>query len=84
MMERNGITYDVGAVTGMNSRPVFESAFVRREIEIIKNDLHCNAIRVRSQDLGRLAVTTEHALVQGLEVWLSPELWNKNPDQTLK
>ena len=54
-----------------------------RELEIIKHDLHCNAVRIRGRDIERLIVSAEDALQQGLEVWLSPELWNKSPDTTL-
>jgi exo-beta-1,3-glucanase (GH17 family) len=82
-MKRKGILYDVGTVTGINSRPVFDPAIVHRELAIMKNDLHCTAVRIRSKDLGRLAVTAKDALQQGLEVWLSPELWNTSPTHTL-
>jgi hypothetical protein len=45
-MKRKGVCYDVGIVMGMNWRPVFEPAVVRRELEIIRKDLHCNAVRI--------------------------------------
>jgi hypothetical protein len=82
-MNRKGVIYDVGSVTGINWRPDFEPTVVHRELEIIKNDLHCNAVRIRGQDIHRLLVATEDALEQGLDVWFSPELWNKPPEQTL-
>ena len=66
-----------------NWRPQFDSKTVMREIEIIKNDLHCNAIKITGLDIKRLIVTTEIALKQGLEVWLDPTVWNKKQDQTL-
>jgi len=83
-MNRKGVIYDVGSVTGLNWRPVFDPPIVHRELEIIKNDLHCNAVRIRGQDLHRLMVAAQDALEQGLEVWFSPELWNKTPEQTLR
>ena len=52
--------------------------------EIIKTDLHCNAVKIRGRDIRRLVDAAEDALRQGLEVWLSPELWNKSPDTTLR
>ena len=82
-MNQKGVTYDVGTVTGMNWRPDYHPKSVHRELEIIKRDLHCTAIRITGQDLGRVVVAAEDALQQGLEVWLSPVLWNKRPEQTL-
>jgi hypothetical protein len=66
-----------------NWRPDFNPKTVRREIEIIKNDLHCNAIRISGLDINRLLVATEFALEQGLEVWLYPTMWDKKQDETL-
>ncbi len=52
-------------------------------LQIIRDDLHCNAVRICGQDLGRLMVAGSHALGCDLEAWLSPELWDHSPDQTL-
>ena len=82
-MQRKGVSYDVGRVMGINWRPDFDPKIVQRELEIIKNDLHCNAVRICALELERLMVAAEHALQQGLEVWLSSELWDKSPEQTL-
>lgn len=74
-MHRKGINYDVGTLTvskESSSRERFDPLIVQREIEIIKNDLHCTAIRISGQDLTRLLLASEYALRQGLEVWFSP------------
>jgi hypothetical protein len=40
-MKRKGVCYDVGRVMfGNNWRPTFDLNVIKREIEIIKNDLH--------------------------------------------
>jgi hypothetical protein len=84
-MNRRGVCYDVGRVMmGQNWRPVFDRSEVRRELEIIRNDLHCNAVRICGVDLARLSAAAEEALDQDLEVWLSPELWDKSPAETLE
>jgi hypothetical protein len=84
-MNRRGVCYDVGRVMmGQDWRPVFLPSQVRRELEIIKNDLHCNAVRICGQNVDRLMTAGEYALDQGLEVWLSPELWDKSPEETLE
>jgi len=84
-MKRKGINYDVGIefFKEYMSRPSFDPKIAHREIEIIKNDLHCNAIRISGTDIDRLMVTAEDALKQGLEVWLSPHMHDKSPDETL-
>ena len=82
-MNRRGVSYDVGRVLGTNWRPVFDPYVVHRELEIIKHDLHCNAVRICGRDIGRLMRAAQDALEQGLEVWLSPELWNKSQERTL-
>ncbi|MGD0329430.1 MAG: abortive infection protein [Nitrososphaeria archaeon] len=83
-MERKGVSYDVGRVMGFNWRPVFDPKIVHRELEIIKDDLHCNAVRICGRDIERATACAQAAMEQGLEVWLSPELWDKSPPATLE
>ena len=73
-MNRRGVSYDVGRVMGMNGRPVFDPAVVHRELAIIRNDLHCNAVRICGRDLHRLMAVAEDALKQDLEVAASSAL----------
>ncbi|MER6047523.1 hypothetical protein ABT168_08665 [Streptomyces sp. NPDC001793] len=68
-----GITYDTGFTPGgKSSRPVFDADAVRREIHVIADDLHCDAVRITGGDPGRLALAARHAADAGLEVWFSP------------
>jgi len=72
-MRTRGISYDTGFVReGVNSRERFDSAVVRRELTIIRDDLHCTAVRVIGGDPERLEVAANHAADLGLEVWFSP------------
>jgi hypothetical protein len=82
-MHRRGVSYDVGRVLGINWRPVFDPEVVRGELTTIRDGLHCNAVRICGRDLDRLAVAGRTALDLGLEVWLSPELWNKSQRATI-
>jgi len=82
-LNRKGVCYDIGSVMGFNWRPHFSPVEVRRELKIIKDDLHCNAVRITSLDLQRLKVASEYALEVGLEVWFSPTMWDKPPAETL-
>ncbi len=80
------MNYDVGIAFSEQyvSRPLFDAGVVRRELEIIKNDLYCNAIRISGTDIDRLIAATQDALEQGFEVWLSPHLHDKTEQETLE
>jgi hypothetical protein len=87
-VNRRGVCYDVGTVYSglgwkINTRRRFDPEVTRRELEIIKTELHCNAVRIVGNDIGRLTQAAEAALKLDLEVWLSPALYDKSPDQTL-
>jgi hypothetical protein len=69
---------------GGNWRPDYDPKTVHAELSIIKNDMHCNAVNISGQDIGRVARTAEDALNQGLEVWLSATLWNRSPKDTME
>jgi hypothetical protein len=77
------VSYDVGRVLGLNWRPDFDAETARRELEIIRDDLHCNAVRICGKEIARLMTAAAAAVDLGLEAWLSPELWDKSPRQTL-
>jgi len=83
-MELKGVSYDVGREMGGNWRPDYDPELVHRELEIIRDDLHCNAVRICGRDIHRLSTAVRIALELGLKAWLSPELWNCSPDATLR
>jgi hypothetical protein len=67
------MTYDTGFVRrGGISRERFDPEVVRRELAIIRDDLHCNAVQVTGGDPERLEVAAGYAAELGLEVWYSP------------
>jgi hypothetical protein len=71
-MRVRGMGYDTGfTIGGADGRPV-EPAVVRRELEIIRDDLHCTAVRLIGNDLDRMEVAAEYALGLSLDVWFSP------------
>jgi len=69
---------------GGNWRPKFDPQAIRQELEIIRKDLHCNAVRIQGLDIDRLKAATQYALMQNLEVWFSPEMWDKSQEETLQ
>ncbi len=83
-MRLKGVCYDVGAVMAFNWRPHFDMTIVRHELEIIKTDLHCNAVKITARDLQRLSETARAADELGLEVWFCPTLWDRSPESTLE
>jgi hypothetical protein len=88
-MNRRGVTYDTGIVFSgpgysVPTRPKLDLATAQRELQIVRDDLHCNAIRLIGLDVDRLVQVAERALALGLEVWLSPALWGRPLDETLR
>lgn len=72
-MRVKGISYDTGFVkSGATSRRVFDPETVKRELRIIRDDLHCNAVRVMGGDADRIELAATQAADLGLEVWFSP------------
>lgn len=82
-MRTLGVCYDAGVVKDIPWRPRLDARTARREMEIIRHDLHCTAVRVVARDVGRLELATEAALEAGLEVWLSPMVWDRGPGETV-
>ncbi|MGW7351568.1 hypothetical protein [Streptomyces sp. NPDC054784] len=78
------MTYDTGFVVhGRLSREHFDPAVVRRELAIIRDDLHCNAVQIIGGDPDRLELAAGAAAELGLEVWFSPYPLELDPEQIL-
>jgi hypothetical protein len=72
-MRAKGIAYDTGFVRdGGISRANLDPAVVRRELTIIRDDLHCTAVQIVGGDPQRLELAARCAAELGLEVWFSP------------
>lgn len=83
-MRGKGINYDTGFINkGTSSRATFDPTVVRREIGIIRDDLHCNLIRVTGGDPERLELAAAIAAELGLEVWFAPFTCDLTPDEML-
>jgi hypothetical protein len=83
-MRAKGIAYDTGFVRdGRNSLAYFDLDVVRRELTIIRDDLHCNAVQIIGGDPERLELAARAAAELGLEVWFSPYPLDLTPDQVL-
>lgn len=72
-MQIRGIAYDTGFVRhGENAHPRLTPDLARRELAIIRDDLHCNAVHIVGGDADRLEMAAKIAGELGLEVWFSP------------
>jgi hypothetical protein len=72
-MRGKGICYDTGFFNrGVSTHEPFDPEVVGRELRIIRQDLHCTAVRLTGGDPERLMVAASHAAAAGLEVWISP------------
>src|SRR5215472_3131125 len=88
-MRRRGMIYDTGTVFSgpgykVPTRKKLDLATAERELQIVRDDLHCNAVRLVGSYPDRLARVTERALALGLEVWLSPTPLGRPPDETFR
>jgi hypothetical protein len=83
-MRGKGISYDTGFISkGRNAREPFDPAVVKRELRIIRDDLHANAVRVIGGDPERLELVATYAAELGLEVWFSPYPLELTTDELL-
>ncbi|GAA3154790.1 hypothetical protein [Nonomuraea roseoviolacea] len=83
-MRAKGISYDTGfVVNGTIGHPGFDPDVVAREMRVIRDDLHCTAVRVMGGDPERLEIAAGHAADLGLEVWFSPYPLELTEEETL-
>lgn len=82
-MRAKGIGYDTGLERGGKFNRPFDPDLVRRELTIIRDDLHCTAVRLIGTDLDRIESAAREAAALGLEVWFSPFPWDRTREEIL-
>lgn len=83
-MRARGISYDTGFVhNGSTGRKNFTPELVERELRVIRDELHCDAVRVMGGDSDRLELAAGYAADLGLEVWFSPYPLELTTDEML-
>jgi hypothetical protein len=83
-MRGKGVCYDTGFFNrGVSTHEPFDPEVVERELRIIREDLHCTAVRLTGGDLERLKIAAGHAAAAGLEVWISPFTTDLTGDELL-
>lgn len=84
-MRIKGINYDTGFLSaGTTTREPFDPKVVKREMQIIHDDLHCDAVRVTGGYPERLEIAGTHAADAGLEVWFCPFTNNLAEEELLE
>ncbi|MFD7491031.1 hypothetical protein ACFV8T_01175 [Streptomyces sp. NPDC059832] len=72
-MRAFGINYDTGFTSGgTTTHEPFLPDIVQREMRVIREDLHCDAVRITGGHADRLETAARAAADAGLEVWYSP------------
>lgn len=72
-MRSKGINFDTGFLSaGTSTREPFDPEVVRREMRVIRDDLHCTGVRITGGNVDRLEIAARHAADAGLEVWFCP------------
>ncbi|WP_199552153.1 hypothetical protein [Streptomyces sp. N35] len=73
-MELRGIDYDTGTAysRGELTRTSWDPSAVRRDLRVIREELHCTTVCLFGSSVERLAQAADWALRLGLDVWLQP------------
>ncbi|MEV2240344.1 hypothetical protein [Micromonospora sp. NPDC049891] len=68
-----GMNYDTGFVSaGSTTHEPFDAETVRRDLRVIREELHCDAVRITGGVQDRLELAARFAAEAGLEVWYCP------------
>ncbi|MEU9123909.1 hypothetical protein AB0C96_29275 [Streptomyces sp. NPDC048506] len=83
-MRGKGVQYDTGTFpNGDTTNPAFTPDLAARDMRVIAEDLHCNAVRITGGDPERISAAAAAAAEVGLTVWYSPFPCEMTEDQLL-
>jgi len=83
-MRVRGINYDTGFFSaGTTTHEPFEPDGVELDMRVIREDLHCTAVRITGGDPDRLEIAAKHAAGAGLDVWFCPFTNDLTQDELL-
>lgn len=69
-LKHRGVVYTVGA--GETPGTAWSDARMRRDVRLIRDDLHADTLDVTGDGVDRLTATAAEAAERGLHVWLQP------------
>ncbi|WP_432585642.1 abortive phage infection protein [Streptomyces sp. HD1123-B1] len=73
-LTHRGVSYEV--IDGETPFTGWDATRMRRDIRVIKDELHASSVSVFGTGVERLAATSSEAAERGLHVWLQPRLAN--------
>ena len=82
-----GVIYDAGTVFGRGQRPTrrhLDERAMRRELEVIRDELHATHVRVVASDPARLDTVAAAVAEAGLGLWYSPAVFDDDPAETTR
>ena len=82
-----GVIYDAGTVFGRGQRPTrrhLDERATRRELDVIRDELHATHVRVVASDPARLDTVAAAAARAGLGLWYSPAVFDLDPEETTR
>ncbi|GAA0208157.1 hypothetical protein GCM10010492_02190 [Saccharothrix mutabilis subsp. mutabilis] len=84
-MRGKGISYDTGFINkyGDTTHEPWDLDVVARDLRVIRDELHCTAVRLTGGHPERLEAAARSAAELGLEVWFSPFTGELTPEQVL-
>ncbi|MHC3473323.1 abortive phage infection protein [Streptomyces sp. 7R007] len=71
-LRHRGVVYTVGA--GETPGTAWSAARMRRDLRVLRDDLHADTVDVTGDGVERLTATAAEAAERGLHVWLQPTL----------
>jgi hypothetical protein len=81
------VIYDAGTVFGRGQRPTrrhLAEGVMRRQIEVIRDELHATHVRVVASDPARLDTVAVAVVEAGLGLWYSPAVFDCDPEETTR
>jgi hypothetical protein len=82
-----GVIYDAGTVFARGQRPTrrhLDERVMRRELEVIRDELHATHVRVVASEAARLDTVAAAVVEAGLGLWYSPAVFDYNPAEATR
>lgn len=82
-----GVIYDAGTVFGRGQRTTrrhLDERVMRRELEVIRDELNATHVRVVASDPARLDTVALAVAEAGLGLWYSPAVFDYDPEETTR
>lgn len=80
-----GVNYDTGTHFDPSRLSVeWDRATMQRDVNVIRDELHCNTISFFGAEIGRLTEAAAFAAEKGMHVWIQPRLFHARQADVLQ